>query len=263
MKDAEPVIKFLSQLGLNFFESKVFMNLLDKGAMTILEISREAGVSRTNVYRIVERFKERGLAEERTKGTKKLIFPASVQKLELLIQEQENKADILRKTFPEIRSLYEHGGEEISLPGTKIRLYKETEESQKEMNTILESYSEMKAILPYDYSRLFGDEFSTSFRRSLQQNKVEYKELLLETYSRYSKTEDLLIYNLSKSFKSKLMEFGFSSDHMTLILHDRVVVFYKHIDQVVGYSVDNQSNVKFCENLFKLLWESSKEISSI
>jgi sugar-specific transcriptional regulator TrmB len=263
MKDVEPVIKFLSQLGLNFFESKVFMNLLDKGAMTVLAISREAGVSRTNVYRIIDRFKERGLAEERTKGTKKLIFPASVQKLELLIQEQENKADILRKTFPEIRSLYEHGGEEVSVPGTKIRLYKETEESTKEMSSILESYSEIKAILPYDYSRLFGDEFSTSFRRSLQQNKVEYKELLLETYSRYSKTEDLLIYNLSKSFKSKLMEFGFTCDHITLILHDRVVIFYKHIDQVVGYSVDNQSNVKFSENLFRLLWESSKEISSI
>ncbi len=263
MRDAEPVIKFLSQLGLTFFESKVFMNLLDKGAMTVLAISREAGVSRTNVYRIIERFIERGLAEERTKGTKKLIFPASVQKLELLIQEQENKAAILRKIFPEIRSLYEHGGEEISIPGTKIRLYKETEDSLKEINTVLESYSDIKAILPYDYAKLFGEEFSTSFRRSLQQNKIDYKELLLETYSRYSKTEDLLIYNLSKSFKSKLMEFGFSSEHITLILHDRVLVLYKSGEEVVGYSLDNLSNVRFSENLFKLLWESSKEISSI
>lgn len=261
MKHAEPVIKFLSQLGLDFFESKVFMTLLENGPMTVLNLSRVSDISRTNVYRIVDRLKESGLVEERIKGSRTLINPAPVSKLELLIQEQENRSDILRKTFPEIRSLYEHGGSEASIEGSKFRFFKETTESIREINSIIETSSELKAILPFDYSHIFGEEFGVNIRRNLQQNKVEYKELLLSSYTRYSKIDDLIIYNLSKTFQSRTFDFNISNDQIILISYNRVFVFYKSAENIVGYSTENTSQAKFNSALFNLLWESSSKLS--
>lgn len=263
MKDAEPVIKFLSQLGLDFFESKVFMNLLEKGPLTVLALSRESDVSRTNVYRIIERLKSWGLVDERTEGSKKMIYATSVQKLELLVQEQENKSIILRKTLPEIKSLYEgveEAPEVIGIPGTTVRLLKDTEESLAELNFVLENSKEIKAILPYDYSELFNEEISNTFRRTVQKDKTAYYEILLESYTKRSSLEDLVLFNLSKTFKSKVFEYDFGSGHIILIIEDRVITLYKEDDVTYGFVIENENDVIFHENIFKLIWESSKDI---
>ncbi len=263
MKDAEPVIKFLSQLGLDFFESKVFMNLLEKGPLTVLALSRESDVSRTNVYRIIERLKQWGLADERSEGTKKLIYATSVQKLELLVQEQENKSIILRKTLPEIKSLYEgveEAPEVVGIPGTSIRLLKSTEESLAELNHILENSKEIKAILPFDYATLFNEEISNTLRRTIQKEKIAYYEILLESYTKYASVEDLVLFNLSKTFKSRIFEYDFGIDHIILIIEDRVITLYKADDTTYGYVIESEGAVVFNENMFKLVWESSKDI---
>src|SRR5512145_2001758 len=105
MKNIEPVLKFLSQLGLDFFESKIYILLLEKGALTVLQLSRESKINRTGVYRLIEKLKDMGLIEEVLKDNKKLIVPASLNKLELMVKEQEAKADTLRKMLPEIATL--------------------------------------------------------------------------------------------------------------------------------------------------------------
>src|SRR5690606_24790627 len=125
MQSLDVVIKFLSYLGLDFDESKVYLTLLDKGPMTVLQISRATKISRTNVYRIADKLKEGGFLEEKV-DSKKLLYPVGMHKLEMLVKEQENRAEFLRNILPDIATIIP-AATSMSQPDTKVLFYRGVE----------------------------------------------------------------------------------------------------------------------------------------
>jgi len=47
----------LEQFGLDEIEAKIYLNLLETGAKTPLDLSRETNINRTKIYRYLERLK--------------------------------------------------------------------------------------------------------------------------------------------------------------------------------------------------------------
>ncbi len=99
------LIRFLTVLGFNSDEVKVYLQLLEYGELTKLELSRKSGVNRTKVYRIVEKLISKGLAEEIISSNTTFVRASGLQVLKRMVAAKQSEAETVKFVFPEIESL--------------------------------------------------------------------------------------------------------------------------------------------------------------
>lgn len=92
-------IPALQSLGLTENESKVYLFILEQGPSTIAEITKKLPIHRVNLYDLLKRLQEKGLASSTKEGKKK--FYTSTDPSYLLNQLQE-KQHLLESILPEL-----------------------------------------------------------------------------------------------------------------------------------------------------------------
>lgn len=93
----------LQYLGLSDKEAKVYVALLQLGTGSVPAISVRAGTKRPTTYLILEELRKRGLATLLPRKNKALY---SAQSPELLLEEQEEKEEMIRLNLPELMAIY-------------------------------------------------------------------------------------------------------------------------------------------------------------
>jgi len=83
--------QFLLGLGLDQYEVNIYISLTKKGILTTLEVARETGIDRAKVYRRLEVMKKKGIVEEVIDENKKRAKAVDIDRLELILQEKEEK----------------------------------------------------------------------------------------------------------------------------------------------------------------------------
>ena len=156
------VLDFLKKLGLSDEESILYFSLLSNGSMTILKLSRISGVERTRIYGIAERLVKRGVLEQITDYNKKLLKAAELGQLELLIEEEKKKIEIIDKSFGQFQSVFNYFTQRHS--PTRVQFYK----GKSGIKQVLwnELSSESKKIYSLTYRHL-GEITGMKFARKL------------------------------------------------------------------------------------------------
>lgn len=99
--------KTLIKLGLTDSESRVYLAMLKLGEQGVQQIAREAKISRTAAYEIVEALHQKGLVSVVTRGSKTVYAAEDPEKLEAYfaqrIQDIQIELDTLRRITPELR----------------------------------------------------------------------------------------------------------------------------------------------------------------
>ena len=95
----EVLEEVLAQAGLDAVESSVYTALLNNGALTILEISKKAGLKRTNLYNILVSLENKHLVKKVQHNKKTLYFPNSPREIQNLLDLKETQINVARSTF--------------------------------------------------------------------------------------------------------------------------------------------------------------------
>lgn len=99
----------LNLLGLDETEVLLYLNLLERGPQTPLELSRKSSVNRSKIYRYLERLKNKKLVEDIDTGWGLKIAAGKPANLELLVRERETEVkeqkEILPVILTELKSL--------------------------------------------------------------------------------------------------------------------------------------------------------------
>lgn len=90
----------LSLLGLDETEILLYLNLLELGAQTPLELSRKSGVNRSKIYRYLENLSTKKLVEDVDSGRGLKIQAAKTENLGLLIKEKETLLKEQKEVLP-------------------------------------------------------------------------------------------------------------------------------------------------------------------
>ncbi len=102
-------LKTLQKIGFTKGESAVYLALLKTGNCTSGTLSKESGVSRSKVYEVIDRLKQRGLATEVTKENTKYFEATNPNKIMdfLEAKKKELEEDILesKKLVPQLKKL--------------------------------------------------------------------------------------------------------------------------------------------------------------
>lgn len=94
--------KILEEIGLTASESKIYLNLLEKGASLAGTISRNTGIHRRSVYDAIERLIQKGLVSYIKSNNRKYFEAVNPERL---IEILHKKEDDIRAVLPELKML--------------------------------------------------------------------------------------------------------------------------------------------------------------
>ncbi|MFS8130678.1 MAG: TrmB family transcriptional regulator [Candidatus Dojkabacteria bacterium] len=260
MKNIEPVLKFLSQLGLDFFESKVYILLLEEGSKTILELAKESKFNRTGVYRIVERLKEMGIVQEIQKDNKRLMSAAPLNQLELIVKEQETKAETLRKMLPEISALISPDATS-SIPGVSVQFYKGQAGVKRLLENILGTTTEILSYTANDLAEFTDLDFVESWRKEVMNKRLFMREIVGDYFLKMRSIDDVKISNIAANFKTKYIEEDVLKIHQHTIVYGHfVALIYINDAEPYAAGIKNDQFSRNQKQLFELAWNVAKEV---
>lgn len=176
MNNLQSIKQNLQVLGLDSFETTVYLSLLEHGSQTHLQLSRNSGVNRSKVYRCLERLKEKKLVEETGLSWGTRIQAADLTNLELLIKDQEaeitKKKEVLENVMVELKSLVR-----ITAPGFTFKNYRGVS-GLKQM--LWDQLSAKKEILQFAYqtrNEIAGKQFAEKIREEQVKRKIKLYEI--------------------------------------------------------------------------------------
>lgn len=93
----------LQQFGLSKSAALIYMNLLQNGGLSASELAENTGISRTNIYNLIEQLAAQDLVTVDFKGSKKRF---SANDPEVFLKKTEGQLQMISRLLPELKALY-------------------------------------------------------------------------------------------------------------------------------------------------------------
>lgn len=250
----ENIHSFLEGLGLDVKQVKIYLTLTKKGMMTTLELSRETGINRTRVYRLLEILKNKGFVEEVVDEHRKLAKAAAPDRLEVLVKDQETRVKFLRDFLPSFSHLLLVNSQ-IKQPGTKVLFYRGRDGILQQVWNTLRA---KKEVVGYSYRplvELIGD-YYCKWREEWIRRKLAFRDVYSEEYfkGKKEKIEDSLT-DKSKYFQSRYISVQILNiNHQMDIYNDVVSLYNWHEGEIFGVEIYNEKIAKMQKQLFEIVW---------
>lgn len=253
---------FLENLGLNNEEITIYLALIEKGPLTILELSRDTGINRTRVYRLLEKLKRKGIIDEVIEEHKTLAKACEIENLELLIKDKEAKTKYLRETFPHISDMLS-GKRVLSQPNTKVLFYRGKEGIRQQVWNTLHA---KKEAIGYSYRPLVDliGNYYLQWREEWIKRNLIFRDLYSDEYLKGRKKG---VYdNISspaKNFRSLYISPEILDINHQVDIYNNVLSFYNwHEGEIFGVEIYNEKIAQTQKQLFEIVWKMARPVKS-
>src|SRR5208282_2517584 len=99
------VYEYFKQLGIDSKATDVYLTLVAHGPLSISELSRNSGVERTHIYRLVDKLAELNLIEIEKEFKRSIVKPAPITNLHILLSKKEQDLKYLQEKLGSIEQL--------------------------------------------------------------------------------------------------------------------------------------------------------------
>ena len=144
-------LTLLKKLGLSDKEVKVYLKLLEYGAISVRSLAELTGLNRGTTYDILKKLQEMGLVSFYHSDTKQRFVAEDPEKLLKIVHDQEaelrNTGEKIKEAIPELKSLQDKGGNK---PVTK--LYEGKNGIRMILDDVLESMNSFRESEYFIYS---------------------------------------------------------------------------------------------------------------
>ena len=259
MQNDEIVYNYLNKLGFDGAEIKVFLAVLENGAMTISDLSRKSGVERTALYRMLDSLEMSGLLRIREEHKRKLIYPATKESLKELIDRQELRLEHITRSKVDFLSKIEQlSGHQSS---TKTEYYTGIE-SLKQLQW--DMIKHRKGVLYSVMNAVFDDIFQMDFFAEWHKNqktevaKIIYSNPFIDSLRRSRSSQELDVLNN--------VEFYFVSPQLYKTTqyfeaYDDTVIYYNWGDtQPSAVLIKNTDTASSTKQLVDNLIKNTKQV---
>lgn len=247
------IISQLGNFGLDEIEAKIYLYLLEKGAQTPLELSRNININRSKIYRYINKLISKKLIEISNVERGKRLKASSPQNLELLIYEKEQELKIQKENLPDI--LKELTSQQSNLPRTfEIKYYHGTN-GLKQM--LWNHMSAKKEILVFGFenrNNIAGKTFAELIRSEQVRRKITKIEIENATdQGDYWYTN---VANWGKYYKSRYIPpriLNIKQYHV--IFNDTISILSWSEGNKVGVEITNSPFVEMYKQIFWKFWD--------
>lgn len=230
----------LKEIGLDDYEIKIYLALLQESTITAMAISRKTKMERTTVYRVLESLIDKGLASFIVENKVKKFNAISPEKLLIRLKEKEEE---LKKILPELNNLLKLKKD----AELNIEIYRGLSGIKSMIRDIL--------ILKKDYVTILAekelDELSLFFRlfmKSIEKERI-HERVLIKKGSKTYKSKNTQIKYLPKEYAYST-GFGVCENLVGIVLLS---------DPFLAIKIENKELADTFRSYFEILWKIAKE----
>lgn len=252
----------LEQFGLTTAEVEVYLHLIEQGAKTPLKLSRETGIERSKIYRLLESLSEKKLIEETFSERGKKVQAAQPNNLELLIHVEEasykKKISDKKELIPDLVEILSQLPQKTNvsfelchykgLDGLKQMLWNEL----KGKDVLIFSYKPLEPLV--------GSSFTSKHIDEALARNIRFKEM-----SNYEVTEqsNVTLYNKVANPKKiyvhkHIPENVFKIGQGMVTYNNTVAIYNWKDDEFVGIEIINKPFAESFRQIFKHFWTIAK-----
>lgn len=241
---------YLEQMGLTPLETKVYLGLLEKGASTVLELSKHVKLNRTTTHLTIETLIKKGLATHIQNGSRRQIIPEPPEKLSVLIDQEkweikrkeDNLQDIITSIYDTVLNAKEN-------TESQVKYYEGKRAVQNIYDDILRS-SEIRAYVNSgEIIDVFPENFE-KFQSVARNGRTEIWDLQEDNYLSRQFTEKVKIQNYHLKFFPKDIKIH-SMDY--LIYEDKITII-RGKPTPLAIVIQNRLLYENAKVLFDLMW---------
>lgn len=246
----------LTAFGLSEIEEDTYLSLLRQGELTPLELSRETGINRTTLYRLLEALSQKGLVEEVMDYKSRKFRAAPPEQLNLLIAQKEAEVEHLKQQLPKLTEELTLTTPPPSSP-TRVLYFKGKQGLRQLLYNTLQAKDEVVGYGYGSWNDGVGRQFAEKLRQEYVERGIKAREILNEVDEKGSYT------SVPAYFKGIYHHHQISPkilpiNHDTYIYND-VFAFYHTIGgQLFGVEIHNEAISRTQKRLFEILWKIAK-----
>lgn len=259
----QKILTFLSKLDIPQEEARIYTALIGKQAQTAQEIAKTTSIPKTTIYRRIEELKKLGIVEEQIDEYKKVFTAASVDHLNLLVIEKEQKIKELRAELPDVTQLLT--GPSIDLdPNTKVLFYRGRDGIRQMLWNDLRSQTEIIGYTYRDITLFTGKNFADRWNEEFKRTKLKARDLYSDEYlkSKFEQNNPKIIGWSgwqSRYISPKVLDITHQMD----IYNDVVGIYSWHEGEVFGVEIYNEKVAKLQKQLFEAMWKTGKPLTFV
>ncbi len=245
----------LNLFGLNTEEGEVYLVLLAKGELGVLELSREVNIPRSTVYRICDKLAELGLAVWSVGERGKTIAPVNTENLDHKLLEKQQELKQLETTITSLRALAHSSLKSEAF--TSIRRYTGTKGMKQLIWNTLSAKSDIVGYSIYGRKKIIGDKFSSKVIAEAKQRGI--KDRVIVNKRHLKNALDALEGSPQKDYQTVRVvddkDFYVSGD--TYIYDNIYAVNFWDDNEIIGVEIQNKEIVAMQRAIFEQMWAAA------
>ncbi len=264
MINDEPIIRsYFAKLGLEAEIADLYFALYIHGPQTISELSRNAGVERTRLYRLVDDLKASSLVEVEIHYKRSIFKAAPIANLRVLVSQKEQEVRGLQVELAVVEEALARNS--LSSPATRVQFYQGPEGVKQMYWNETKATTEVVSILYENMQiRTLGAFFERWVRRC-NERQLHFRGIIGDEFvtsqrAWYSKHQNERLQFWQARHLSKEV---FPITHGVLV-YDDVVAYQNWKDgEVFGIEIYNQQIAGSQRKFFELLWDQGLPVDDL
>lgn len=249
--NADKIVEFVQKLGFPTEAARAYQALLIRGPLTLSELSREAGVERTALYRQVGTWVAQGLLEELLAYKSHRYGAAEMAHLAKRIAEEKRRVEELEQRVPEMEKMV---GELVGKQKTQVRYYRGIEGIKQIMWNETKAKGELLGYTYRNMEEIAGIGFFKQWVAQIEKNKIISRDLRSDEFIASTKRPGYERIHIDQSAWRYLPDSVMKLSHNLDIYNNVVAIYYWEENDVFGVEIENEKMATTQRSIWQTLW---------
>ncbi len=257
LTDVRAIQTYFGKLGLEKAIADLYLALHTHGPQSISELSRNAKVERTRIYRLIDTLMASNLIEVENHHKRAIIKAAPIANLHILISEKEQELHSLQDELDLIQQMLARNS--LSSPATRVQSYHGREGIRQML------WNELNAkntLIGYHYQILdagTGNAFMQRWTEEFEKRQLQRQIMFDDTYVKSWQSRNPLGKRIKGIAYHHLDARAFFPVTHSCDVYDNVVAYFNWQEgEIFGLEIYNQQIADAQRHLLEGLWAKSK-----
>jgi sugar-specific transcriptional regulator TrmB len=247
----------LKPFGLDEDESHIYSILAEEGLLTALQVSRKSKISRTKVYRILDKLAGLGLVSQSVDEMGAKFMVGSPKEFEKLVIERQHEVDIMKEKMPiifeQLEALQFSGNNKDS----RILYYKGLEGLKQITWNSLKAKDELLTMEIKDMDAFLDHGFAEKMREELVKRKIKSKTITNQSHiDAWTNVKEITTKDFweIKYINPNALEIKFE-----VLIYNDVYCMYSYEDnEIFCVEIYNEKLAKMQKQIFQFMWVNAR-----
>lgn len=264
MDEDNLIRRYFDRLNLDKDVAQIYLALCKYGEQTLAQLSRNSGVERTRIYRMMETLKKSNLVELDVANKRGKLRAAPISNVELLINKQEQNVALLKNELPLVEKLL--GDDTMRSSTTKVQFYEDMDSVKQMFWNQTKAQTEVLAIMSENMQSITKASYFERWVLRCNQNNIHHRGIINDHFiatqqNWYGKKQNERLKNWSARY---VADYQFPITAHRLIIYDDTVSYQDWKDgKPFGIEITNAGISQMHRQFFNILWSASKPVDDL